>query len=567
MRVSRQVVFLLFTLVVVAVACGQRSTSPPQIASRSSGTRSFAITPSRRPTRWLYVAISRDGKRKTIGWGNDPRSGVIPMASSPSPSPNPEPTAYCNDGFQAGPCFFVTPGGESIGVVLWCTTCSSADNPLSAKYEANPVHPSPEPGLTTEGNSSSNLTSVDCTTSCSLSLCWQPYPTCWAQVVFTAAATANPFTLSQAPWSLYSQNGNFIGEDLIWATVRPTILDLNIVGNQAAQTVSSLTQPNETPSPLPTIMVGQQVQLQVSPNPMVTNVQWHFDSTSTNDVVGDYYLKDSIGAVPTAIPAVPTPSPVPTSGDGISLYWVSGGLKHVYVVASAAPGVYAYNPLVADVYYQIATPTPSVTASPVLPVSLQSGYPASVTGTGSANCQTTTLAVSVGNPCTTFGINWSYSVTVPTNYGAGSIAMVQLGQFSMSGIFVNGTAFPTANTGGLDNQFPYDTAVQTQAVWKSRDAPARYLSTPALCKSMTYTNNFTDFFMYEPAVTASRTGSRIWVTTGIMSWGWTGVVSSDKAGAYSLNTSKSVNPAPSFSKSTALPTWQSILNTGFGPSC
>jgi hypothetical protein len=121
-------------------------------------------------------------------------------------------------------------------------------------------------------------------------------------------------------------------------------------------------------------MVGEEVQLEASPAAALSSVQWSFDSTSTDDVVSSFGLAGSPTASPAASPAVlGTPGWVATSTNPTKFYWVNGDTlqwvqsgepaDHYVNLVAYAPNV--QGPLVADVYYPVAAPVPSVGASAV----------------------------------------------------------------------------------------------------------------------------------------------------------------------------------------------------------
>lgn len=501
----------------------------------------------------LFRRIRKHGP-VLVGWGNDPKlQHVLPItpnaaSTSPPPAPSPTPTPWCYIGGIN--CNFITPGGDSIGGVFWCSDCATNPPPWGywyIDYAINSSYP-PIPGFTAVGNTSTNPTNVDCTQGCSgLKTCEQPFPACWAQIIWTASRDTLPANMVDVVFI----DGSGLQAGFAWTT-RPTVLDTNIVPGASPvtdQTVSLIDKQSGTPSPWPSIMVGQQVQLQASPASGLTNVQWHFDSIATSDVVADAYTKNAA--------VVGTPSPVQPSGNPLSFYWVSGGNKHVYVTAQY-PNV--QGPLIADVYYQLATPRPQPTISSTtstVQVSLDT------VGTGT-QCQAplyTFTALHLGVPCDSSqlpGISSSYSVVVPP-YGAGQIAVAQLMQLTFSGTINGQTVSYTTgdiNHKMLDTQFPaYGAAYAAGSTTEVfPDSPYYDLDT-SKCSKVTETMNFTDYFMYQPAANG-RNGGRVWVTDAIQNWNWSGTANVDKTGQWVLITTKTVNPGTVTTQaSTLLPSW------------
>jgi hypothetical protein len=296
-------------------------------------------------------------------------------------------------------------------------------------------------------------------------------------------------------------------------------------------------------------------------------------SGSKRTVIWGIPVKDNVApsGSPASIAAVPSPSPAPTATSPITFYWISGGGKHLYAVVTY-PNVIGQLP--ADVYYTVSTPAPTVTASPLFPVQLSTSYP-SVSSNGVPNCSDQTeVAIALGNPCftaatkkvpaqTRSGITWNYSANAPT-YGAGQIAMVQI--VNNLGPTANGTPSPnpnTANSSGVDGTFPYLAAVATGSMWQGDDSPANVLSTPPPCLSVTYAGSFTDYFMYQPGVTKARSGSRLWVTLGVMNWMFSGTAG-DSNGAWTLTSH--TDPTPKYQDSMTLPLWNQI-RTPAGINC
>jgi hypothetical protein len=438
--------------------------------------------------------------------------------------------------------------GEIVDLIQYCYACTASVGTVSGIYY-NYYDPPPA-GFTAVGSSSTSLGyPVSCTVpgafaqGCKLSTCWQPYPTCWMQIEWTASTSTLPANTDNI-FDLYIP-GTGTSETVSFITIRPTVADLDLAA--APYTVSA----PMTPAP---IMVGQQVQLQAAPVTSLTNVQWTFDSTSTNDVVGVAYTQD--------IPIVPSPSPVPSSGSPISFFWVSGGLKHVILTANA-PNV--NGPLVADVYYPVTAPSPVTATATTSTVWYDPRIPVPDSG-GAVTCPPTNyvIGLSLGDACGTPGIKWTYSATVPS-YGSGTLTMAQLGTSTVSGIAQNG-AKVTSGSGGtdlLDRKFPYYFSVPTGlSLIANQDSPGQVL-TNTTCSEVTRSDSYTDYFMYQAAATSSRPS--IWVTTAKMTWTWAGTTTKGSNGWGAA--SQITNPTPVTVLSTQLPTWPGKLQGSFTSAC
>ncbi len=342
----------------------------------------------------------------------------VTWTPQPTPSPGFGGDLYdCNN--AAGIyCLYLVPGGVDGGAgyaeVLWCTDCSPSDTfyGYAELYPWEGSSPQPPPSFTTDGNSSTNTAFTDCTMSCTLSTCGSPWPTCWVQVINDPTG-APPYNLTNSFCT--EPDCDFGGYQINW-TILPTTQDMDGGGVPVNYNGSP---PPVLPSP---IMVGQQAQLMGSPAPLLTNVTWTFDSTAATDVVGNGFVQN--------VQVVGTPQPVPSSGNPISLYWVSAnvpsGVRHVRMYAQAADVV---GPLFADVYYPIGTPSPmaSYFASRVQGSTDTVGH----SPVGCPTPLSSFWALHVGIPCPTApptpapGILMQYTVTVPS-YGAGNIAVAQL---------------------------------------------------------------------------------------------------------------------------------------------
>lgn len=467
---------------------------------------------------------------------------------SPAPSPAPEPTAYCPSFFMGDACLFVVPGGGQAYWGWYCPWCTSTWttsvkqllNPQEFGLEAAPA------GFTLLGSVSDSPNNVvDCTQGCSLG------PTCSTCTVNFAYSATTATLPANFHYGLEETGQGGAGAAGFVFTTTFAVNDLDITGTN--QSVGRYSGSPNTPSPEPTIMVGQQVKLQAALSSQTT-LQWYFDTT--NDMVSDYALKDNVSG---AIASVALPQPVQPAANPNTFYWITSGSKHGYVTGTYS-GV--SGPLVTDFYYSVATPVPSVAASPLAPVALPSNYPVVGPG-GAANCtQQINTAIAVGDPCITSGIAWKFQTTSVPSYGAGKIAMLQIvNNISASGVGVPSPGPASYSTSGLDVDFPYANvpAVSTSATWASDDSPAYVLNLPPICSSVTYTGSFTDYFMYQPAATSSRSGSLLWVTLETMTWGFSGTASNSR-GVYKLSSPQ--NPSPVSAASSALPSWSQLVGQG-----
>jgi hypothetical protein len=309
--------------------------------------------------------------------------------------------------------------------------------------------------------------------------------------------------------------------------------------------------------------VGQQVQLQGSPAPMLTSVTWTYDSSAPTDVVGNGFVGN--------VRVVGTPQPVPSSGDPISFYWVSagvpGGIRHVRMNVSVSN---VTGPLFADVYYPIGTPSPSVSYS--VPANVQVGN--DTVGAQPIGCPTpftTFTALHLGIACGPTptpkpGIVMKYSATVPS-FGAGQLGVAQLVTETFSGTLRNGTKVQATSGPGadLDTNFPYLNYAFSPGITATLPDSPFYNLQISGCTSITEAESFTDYFMYEPTATSSRRS--IWVSDFVAVWPkWSGTANVNSKGQWSL-AGGSVNPKPTPSPPTSsMPSWPANI-TSFTPPC
>jgi hypothetical protein len=554
MRRGLMLLFVLLAAIAVAAGCGggHLGFAPSTGVSNAGKSPRNPIIAHRR-IRMLFAGYSMKKHKvvsMSLGWSDAQSLRVAPLAKStptPVPSWSPEPTP--TPGFGLGcsytgtVCMYLNPGGDELGEALWCTDCTSGT--FSATYGITDSY-TPPPDFSATGDSSTNPTPMDCTTTCGLTTCWQPWPTCWVQVVMDADYNTPPANTDShfgpTPGTGWT---NFL-------TINPSVSDLDLVN--VIPNIVSYPGPitNTFPSP---IMVGQQVQLQASPAPSVTGVQWTFDSTAAPDVVASSFVQN--------VSVVGTPEPVATSGSAITFYWTSshfpGGIRHVRMTAQASD---VTGPLFADVYYPVGTPSPliSYTTSSVQ----VSNDTVGASGTQCGAPLTTFVALHLGIPCSATtptpapGIMMNYSVTMPA-YGAGQIAVAQLISETFSGK-QGSSPVPTYTTGAtpvLDTQFPLYGFATPAATGTAQipDSPF-YNLTRSSCTSVTMKEVFRDYFMYQPTPTSSRPS--IWVTDDIWTWGWTGTATL-KSGSWSRGTYTNPSPAQTSPPITALPAWNAWL--------
>lgn len=123
------------------------------------------------------------------------------------------------------------------------------------------------------------------------------------------------------------------------------------------------------------------------------------------------------------------------------------------------------------------------------------------------------------------GISWNYKVS---GAPAGSIAVAQTLDFDNSEyIAPNGALVVLTDSAGwqLDNSFPYDSySVSSGSTYVDDDSPGFNLdnlpqgyASPAFVASLSYNEQFTDYFMFQPT-------NGIWVTLAQQSHSWSGSV-------------------------------------------
>jgi hypothetical protein len=555
--VSNRTFFIILVACAIACGCSQSVLQPFQTGAvdvpRHHDDRVV-------PIRTLFITV---GHRGWWGWANPKTLRPYPKGFEPKgfrrntepsfPAATPTP-GFISNCVGNDYCDYIAPGYQqgTYTVELWasCPYTNPSCTTVTINYVStlSPGVYTPPPGFSVQGESLSNLGSwQNCSTGCSITTC--PGATnCGAAFEYGASSTTPVANTSD----YISQTGVGVAANLYW-TVLPSVWDEYIGGG--AQMVSTQFCPFTSPSP---IVVGQQVKLQASPSSL-TGVQWAFDTMAPSSIVGDYTLKNSVGASgPTAVPAASI-SPVPTATNPVSFYWISTvgiwgpGLRYVRMTGSVA-GI--TGPLFADVYYPVLSPGPGTLAS-AGPVVLATNYPNSG---NPANCASPTTTIAVGTICTTRGIVWYYVVGTPPPT-PGSIAMVQV--INSYSVTASGTPSPNphSTTGfGLDGVFPYVAPTPATAQWTATDAPGYTLKTaPVKCQTVTNTMSFSDYFMYQPNAGSTRSGSRLWVTLGLMTWNFSGTASSISLAPYSLVASKTVNPAPTYTPTTTLPTWTQLF--------
>ncbi len=446
-----------------------------------------------------------------------------PTYSPPTPMPTPSswcPPSAANDTTTTWACGWMLPPNASIDAKFYCTNCAQSTTITTTVTFATPFTPPANYTTQTWGcNFGTCSPPVTCTTTspCQATTCGA-YPQCYTDTLQTVKEGAPPANVE----SVITPSGCTCSPLYMYMTVSADIIDLDITASSTAnQVVSGEAGAIPTPSPL---MVGQQVRLQASP--AVSDIQWAFDSTSMNDVVGSYDTSNK-NATPNAMV---TPSPVPTSGNPLTFYWVSSGTKHMYYIAHA-PNV--QGPLLGDIYYPVQTLT-NYTASATTSTK---GAEVSPYGDGynfTAQCSTPppanisyVKAIHLGNICVPHGIDWTYNASVPQG-GQGQIFIVQL--INMSLKYTKGTSsvsYNYYNHQELDGHWPYDGGYGTPSPEASSggsasivgisDSPANSLE-KITCTSVSRTDIFTDYYMYQATVTTSRPS--IPVTAATISWTW-----------------------------------------------
>lgn len=564
MAQHRAILFLLLAAFAIAAGCsGQSSITPTQSLMisphqpprhhRSTHKKArfaiaiFGVFSGRHHkviSRWLGWIDMKTGRKMPRGWS--PR--VSPATTwTPAPTPSPGWAGYlpdCNNssGYY---CLYILPDGYTGPydiVEQWqCYQCSGN---WTAYFQIVPTYaaPTPPPEFNVTGITSDNPSNkINCTSGCNLTTC----QTCYAQVT-QDATDAPPANFG----TNFCNNGNFCFRD--WITSLPTAQDVDI--NSGTQWVNYNPIPVPQMTLPPPVMVGQQVQLQASPAPVLTNVTWTFDSTAATDVVGNGFVAN--------VSVVGTPQPVPSSGNPVSFYWVSANVPSgVRFVRMNAQDGSIIGPLFADVYYPVATPSPTVSYQVVSKVAISNYYAPQ----GPIGCPSPTvvLALDLGNICAPSGnpgIAMNYSVQVPS-YGGGDIAIAQIVNINFSGVLNGGNVYFTPGP-GLDYQFPYgNNEQQTGQTINTNDSPAYYVGQSS-CSSVTLAETFTDYFMYEPTATSNRPS--IWVSDFVGTWPKWGGTANYSRGKWTLKSP--VNPQPTASPpSSAMPAWNAWIRNPLFP--
>jgi hypothetical protein len=182
----------------------------------------------------------------------------------------------------------------------------------------------------------------------------------------------------------------------------------------------------------------------------------------------------------------------------------------------------------------------------------------------------------LGNGCKPHGIEWNYSVTVPS-IGAGVIAMAQLVNTSLTYSTAAYSASYISNGFDLDTQYPYSGGLITPTVAVSGgakaslvgalDAPVAYLTVPGAnnapgsgsCTTVKRNDTFEDYFLYQ---SSDSSRPSIPVTIAVMSWSWGGIATST-GGQQTWAGSSLVSPLTTLASTNAvdatppnpLPTW------------
>jgi hypothetical protein len=348
-----------------------------------------------------------------------------------------------------------------------------------------------------------------------------------------------------------SSCGSYV-EYINYTTILPTVSDLQIVG--PGNTVSYADDPDiATPAP---IMIGQQAELEASPAPSLSAVVWAYESSPPSNVVGGYGLNASPAPSGSQTPAaaIASPSPAPTLGNPIKVYWIASsatGIRHVRMTA-AESGV--TGPLFADVYYPITSPGAVVSAS-TMAADVYDTYPLqgySCSGSLGTAISAGDWECSPGN-----GITWKFSVEPLPSYGTGLIGMAQLvTAYSVTGT-VAGKAYtvspPPGTPAPLDFEFPSQGFYQSTSdstPLSNFDSPGYVLSGQA-CNPVSNSGSFADYFMYFPNGTNRPS---IWVTLAVGTWGWAGTGTKNTSGAW-IASPPPTNPSPNLAPSSVLPDW------------
>lgn len=523
MRLGR--LFLLASFVAILVAaCGGHGVITPSENPALNNVSSLPRTQmsGRVPALSIKSAL---GVRPRAAKQRSSRSGALPAAS---PAPTSTPTCsqiQAQDPFYLSCQNITLAPGQTFQQSWHCLNCTQANGNLTWYLNTGPWSPTACPnGMT-----------------CS----WSPGISCWATdcyaiLVVTAGSAMQPQTVVlQTDFTAQDGSASTNGYDIV--TINPLeVLDTDITsGSQVVSGAYGYITVNP-------VTVGQQVKLQAvsAYGDTVSNLQWNFQQSAPTFVVSGYGLPSN------TVSAVGTPSPVQTSGNPIPVYWLRSGTQYLHVTGTIQNQSYGV-----DVYYPITTPSVTVTATTSqygvdLDPYYSSGGPL-VQCPPPASSQV--LAMALGDPCfPPHGIDWTYSLSNVPAYGAGQIAMAQVGQTTVSGT-LNGkqVSASSGTTNRLDVGFPYlGVSVTTDATLSQSDSPGSNL-TITKCTKVARTSTFVDYFMYLPTATSSRPG--IWITMQSLSWGYTGNAALVKT-AWTLT--KAINPTLVYSSALGQsPTW------------
>lgn len=592
MRVEMRLRFVILLLVAVGVGCGghgalppthivgespphtPQSTQIPQLMKRyvigfAKGRREPVFSkvlygPALQRVA-LIALLHENGGQANTAVSSSPR-GVL---SLPAPTPSPWCPASANGSANTWACGWLTPPSGYVALDVYCTDCTSPqDDPLTTVVTYDPSF-TPPPNLVTETYGCDNLTCASspdiCTagSECQSQSCSQ-YPSCYTETKVIANEGTPPANVHIVLQSS-SLSTTFTPLDM-YASVTPDVLDLNIIA--ADQVVS---WPHPTPS---SIVAGQEVRLKASPAANLTSTNWAFDPADPMDVVGSYgLLGPTPGPSPFGPPFIALPSPAPSSGNPIQVYFGRPKTHHFYMNATAT-GV--QGPLIVDIYYPVTgVSSPKGTGDNGL-ANVDVGV--DNVSTNPNNCSTVVVitALHLGIPCKTKaipkptpGVNLFTIAQAPSASGV-LLGVAQVMYLSFNGVKktdgtpVSWQSDPYSNL-QLDTQFPmsgFTLSVPAggtgNATWP--DSPFYNLGASA-CSYVSEAYTFQTYFMYNANARTSGHPS-IWVPYVDITWNWSG-------GAQELTASPTPSwtlaPSPSpLSASAAgpypapFPTWSTI---------
>lgn len=571
MRVDVRPFFVAVFVLAVGVGCADHGALPklPAHASAGEADPNHALSSSQARPHLMkkYVVGFAKGVRQPVflrveeatrpyrSQNSDNSARSVMTAPSPTPSP------WCPASSNTEACGWLTPPSGYVILDYYCTTCTAQDGPLTTVGTLDPSF-TPPPNLVIETYGCNNGvcgSPVICSVAanCQAQSSCSQYPSCYTETKLTANEGASPANVHVTIQG--STSSGQLGPFDLYASVTPDILDLDIpVANKV------VSWPNPTPS---TIYVSQEVQLEASPAADLTSTAWTFDKSSAADVVGSYALAGPTPDPPFGPSLVLAPSPVPTSLNPATFYWVNpidNTTRHLYLNATANN---VQGPLIVDVYY----PVLGVATGSSLGNATVAVGPDTIPASGISSCSSVTIitaALHLGAPCKskaanpkpTPGMSFSFGAGVP-NPG-GFIAAAQLTYVSFSGN-INGTPVPSYTSDPnsslqLDTEFPmyqaFPVSPGASTTATVTDSPLYDLD-PSSCTYLSAFETFQDYAMFQATPRVASHPS-IWIPETVTGWTWSG------AAQHTLGWNLVLSPPPTNPTAVVLPlsfpTWTTI---------